>query len=81
MAKLTERQKANIRAQYAAGGVSFRLLAAKYGVSASTIQSVCSNKEAVQILTQEKTKAKLSMREFFEKRTEKAQSIIDCIFE
>lgn len=40
MAKLTEKQKKNIVASYAAGGVSQKALAVKYGVSESTIYRI-----------------------------------------
>ncbi len=43
MAKLTERQKKNIIAAYAAGGVSYGDLAKKYGVSDATICRVIGN--------------------------------------
>ena len=39
MAKLTEKQKKNIVALYAAGGISQKALARKYGVSESTIRN------------------------------------------
>ena len=40
MAKLTERQKKNIVSAYAAGGVSQKELAKKYGVSEETIRRI-----------------------------------------
>ena len=40
MSKLTEKQKKNIVAAYASGGVSYKALAKKYGVSDATISRI-----------------------------------------
>lgn len=43
-AVLTERQVLDIRAEYAAGGISYRLLASRYGVGETTIRNAISRK-------------------------------------
>lgn len=79
MAKLTDRQRKRIIAEYVEGGVSQRKLAEKYNVSVSTISKILSKKEVVQKCTQKKEENTLSMLEFLESRKDKAQSLMDSI--
>ena len=83
--KLTAKQKANIVSAYAAGGISYSTLAAKYGVSKDMIfRIVREAKEDGDFQTQQDDikngageEAKLSMMEFLKSRAGKAQNLID----
>lgn len=87
MAKLTERQRKNIINAYAAGGVSQKDLAIKYGVCESTIFKLLKSRESEftekvsNIKKEEEQRAAESMAEFFAARRDKAQSIIDELLE
>ena len=79
MAKLTDRQRKQIIAEYVAGGSSYRKLAEKYGVSATAIKKILSTDESVQKLTDKKDENVKSMLDFLESRREQAQSLLDKI--
>lgn len=79
MAKLTDRQRKQIIAEYVAGGTSHRALAQKYGVTPTAIKRVLDKKECVQMCEQKKRENTLSMLAFMDSRKEKAQSLMDAI--
>lgn len=81
--KLTERQKKNIIAAYAAGGVSCAELAKRYKVHTATVYRAIQKDggEFAKKCEEEKIKAETSMREFFSDRRDKAQSLIDVLLD
>lgn len=81
MAKLTDRQRKQIIAEYVVGGTSHRALAQKYGVTPTAIKRVLDNKECVQKCEQKKRENTLSMLAFMDSRKDKAQSLMDAILE
>lgn len=81
MAKLTDRQRKQIIAEYVAGGTSHRALAQKYGVTPTAIKRVLDKKECVQKCEEKKRENTLSMLAFMESRKDKAQSLMDAILD
>lgn len=81
MAKLTDRQRKQIIAEYVAGDgkLSIRALAKKYGVSPSSISKILGDEKSVQKCTHKKKENELSMLAFLDSRTQKAQELIDMI--
>lgn len=79
MAKLTDRQRKRIIAEYVEGGVSQRKLAEKYNVSRQAISKILSDEKSCQKLRDKKEENTLSMLEFLESRKDKAQSLMDSI--
>ena len=81
MAKLTEKQKKNIVASYAAGGISQDQLATKYGVNKATINRILKkdNNFATKCNTIKKEaeeKAAVEWEEFFENLQPQVQSLM-----
>lgn len=81
MAKLTDRQRKQIIAEYVGGGISQRELAQRYQVTQKTISTILNTEELRQKVSQKKEENTRSMLEFLESRREKAQSIIDKILD
>lgn len=81
MAKLTDRQRKQIIAEYVEGGISQRALAKKYNVSQKTISTILTNKEVRQKVSDKKNENTLSMLAFLDSRKEKAQSLMDAILD
>ena len=83
MAKLTDRQRKRIIAEYVDGDgkVSQRSLAKKYNVSLSTISKILCNEKVKQKCTDKKEENTLAMLDYFDSRKDKAQSLIDTILE
>lgn len=77
MAKLTDRQRKHIIAEYVNGGISQRKLAAKYGVSLSTISKILCDDEVVQKCTLKKEENVQDMLTFLDNRKQAAMSLID----
>lgn len=87
MAKLTERQKKNIIAAYAAGGISQKDLAIKYGVSESTIYKLLKSREddftgkVRDIKKEEEVRICASMAEYFSNGRAGAQKLLDRLLD
>ena len=84
--KLTAKQKANIVSAYAAGGISYSTLAAKYGVSIDTIGRIIKKapdlqEKAEAIKKGADEEATLSMMEYIQSKRTKAQSLIDALLD
>ena len=81
MAKLTERQKKNIIAAYAAGGVSQKALANKYGVSESTVRNIINNdpdfaENCGQIKKESEEETFKSLKDYFSSNQKFAKNLI-----
>lgn len=76
MAKLTDRQRKRIIAEYAIGGISQRQLAEKYHVSQNTIAKLLSSEKSVQKLSDKKEENTRSMLEFLDEQKSAAQSLM-----
>ena len=83
MAKLTDRQKKQIIAEYINGGgaVSQRTLAAKYHVTQKTISKILSAPDIKQKVSEEKEKNSKSMSEFLESQRDTVQGIMKSILD
>ena len=81
MAKLTDRQRKQIIAEYVAGDgkVSHRDLAAKYNVSPTTIAKVLQDDKSVQKCAHKKEENTLSMLEYLDSRKNTAQALMEKI--
>lgn len=81
MAKLTDRQRKQIIAEYVEGDgkISQRRLAKKYGVSLSTISKILGNENVKQKCTQKKEENMLSMVEYLDSRKQTAQELMEKI--
>lgn len=82
--KLTARQRKNIIASYAAGGVSQKDLAAKYGVDTATISRIIKRdpefaNKCKQIKNEQELEDAESMKEYFKNRRAQAQSLLDML--
>lgn len=76
MAKLTDRQRKQIVAEYVSGGVSQRALAEKYHVTQKTISKVLSTSDVRQKVLEKKEENTRSMLEFFDAQKGTAQRLI-----
>ena len=78
MAKLSDRQRKQIIAEYVAedGRVSQRSLAKKYNVSLSTISKILRDEKVEQKCTHKKEENTRSMLEFLDEQKDKAQSLM-----
>lgn len=81
MAKLSDRQRKQIIAEYVEGGISQRALARKYNVSQKTVSTILANTEVRQKVSDKKNENTLSMLAFLDSRKEKAQRLMDAILE
>lgn len=83
MAKLTDRQRKQIIAEYVAGDgkVSQRDLAEKYHVSQKTISTILGDEKTTQKVSDKKKENELSMLAFLDSRSKKAQELIDKILD
>lgn len=80
--KYTPEQRHMIVAEYSTGETSIRKLAAKYGISPSSIQRVLSSMpEAAQMCAEQKKANQQSMRAWLASRAAKAQSLLDVILD
>ena len=81
MGKLSEKQKKNIVASYIAGGVTYSMLARKYGVGIDTIRRAVKAdpefaKKCEELKKEEEAQTAQSMAEFFAAGRKNAQSLI-----
>ena len=76
VAKLTDRQRKQIIAEYVNGGISQRQLAGKYGVSRQAIAKLLSTEKSSQKLRNKKEENTRSMLEFLDEQKDKAQSLM-----
>lgn len=81
MAKLTDRQRKQIIAEYAGGGISQRELAERYQVTQKTISKILNTEEVYQKVSEKKEENTRSMLAFLDSRKEKAQSLMDAILD
>ena len=86
MSKLTERQKKNIVAAYASGGVSQKALAAKYGVSESTIRNIINNdpnfaENCRQIKKESEEESCKSLKDYFANNQTHAKNLISRLLD
>lgn len=81
MAKLTDRQRKQIIAEYVEGDgkISQRQLAKKYSVSLSTISKILSDEKVEQKCTYKKEENMLSMLEYLDSRKQTAQELMEKI--
>ena len=76
MAKLSDRQRKQIIAEYVNGGISQRQLAEKYGVSRQAIAKLLSTEKSSQKLRNKKEENTRSMLEFLDEQKSTAQSLM-----
>lgn len=76
MAKLTDRQRKRIIAEYASEEVSQRELARRYQVSQKTISKILSTTEVRQKVSEKKEENTRSMLEFLDEQKGRAQGLI-----
>lgn len=83
MAKLTDRQRKQIIAEYVAGDgkISQTLLAKKYNVSQRTISTILNNKEISKKVLEKKEQNTLSMLEWLDEQKEVAQILMKKILD
>lgn len=86
MGKLTERQRKNIVASYAAGGVTMKDLACKYGVDAATISRIIKRdaefaNKCNGIKNEIENETAETMRDYFRIRRSQAQSLLDILLD
>lgn len=81
MAKLTDRQRKRIVAEYIEGDgrVSQRMLAQKYHISQKTVSKILADAESTQKVSEKKEENTRSMIEYLDERKGQAQSLIDQI--
>lgn len=81
MAKLSDRQRKQIIAEYVEGDgkVSQRSLAKKYNVCLSTISKILSDEKVEQKCTHKKEENTLSMLEYLDSRKNAAQALMEKI--
>lgn len=80
-ARLTDKQKKEIIADYVESG-SYRATAKKFGVSAMTVRSVCTdNPETVQKYAQKREQNTAEILDYMESRKEKAKDVLDAYIE
>ena len=80
-ARLTDKQKKKIIADYVESG-SYRATAKKFGVSAMTVRSVCTdNPETVQKYEQKREQNTAEILDYMESRKEKAKDVLDAYIE
>lgn len=76
VAKLTDRQRKQIIADYAGGGISQRELAERYQVTQKTISKILSTTEVRQKVSEKKEENTRSMLEYLDEQKGKAQGLI-----
>lgn len=83
MAKLSDKQRKKIIAEYVAGDgkVTQAELAQKYGVSRQAISLILSDEKTCEKLRNKKKENDLSMLAFLDDRRDKAQKLIDKILD
>lgn len=79
MAKLTDRQRKRIIAEYVEGGISQRKLAEKYQVTQKTISTILKDEEVRQKVLDKKEQNTKDMLSFLDERVHSAQTLIDEI--
>lgn len=83
MAKLSDKQRKQIIAEYLAGDgkVSHAQLANRYGVTRQAITKLLSDEESCQKLHEKKKENEMSMLSFLDDRSTKAKGLIDKILD
>ena len=81
VAKLTDRQRKQIIADYAGGGISQRELAERYQVTQKTISKILSTTEVRQKVSEKKEENTRSMLEYLDEQKGKAQGLIGKLLE
>lgn len=81
MAKLTDRQRKRIVAEYACGGMTQQQLAESYGVSRQAIAKLLSTEKSCEKLQQKKEENTRSMLEYLDEQKGKAQTLIGKILD
>ena len=76
MAKLTDRQRKQIVAEYVNGGISQQQLAEKYGVSRQAIAKLLNTEKSCEKLRNKKEENTRSMLEFLDRQKSTAQSLM-----
>lgn len=77
-ARLTDKQKKKIIADYVESG-SYRATAKKFGVSAMTVRSVCTdNPETVQKCAQKREQNTAEILDYMDSRKEQAKMVLDA---
>lgn len=76
MAKLTDRQRKQIVAEYVNGGISQRQLAEKYHVSQNAIAKLLRSEKSAQKLSDKKEENTRSMLDFLDGQKSTAQSLM-----
>lgn len=76
MAKLSDRQRKQIIAEYVNGGVSQQQLAEKYGVSRQAIAKLLSSEKSCEKLRNKKEENTRSMLDFLDEQKSTAQSLM-----
>lgn len=79
MAKLTDRQRKRIIAEYVQGGISQRKLAEKYQVTQKTISTILKDEEVRQKVLLKKEENTQDMLSFLDERKHSAMTLIDEI--
>lgn len=79
MAKLTDRQRKQIIAEYVGGGISQRELAERYHVTQKTISMILNTEELRQKVSHKKEENTLSMLEYLDSRKDTAQALMEKI--
>lgn len=77
MAKLSDRQRKRIIAEYVEGGISQRKLAEKYQVSQKTISTILNDEEVRQKVLDKKEENTKDMLSFLGDRAHSAMTLID----
>ncbi len=77
MAKLTDRQRKRIIAEYVDGGISQRALAKRYHVSQKTISKILRDEKVLQKVSLKKKENVEDMLAFLDLRKQSAMSLID----
>ena len=81
MAKLTDRQRKQIIAEYVAGGVSQRELAQRYQVTQKTISTILNTENIRQKVSEKKEQNTLSMLEWLDEQKGIAQILMKKILD
>lgn len=76
MAKLSDRQRKQIIAEYVNGGISQQQLAEKYGVSRQAIAKLLSSEKSCEKLRNKKEENTRSMLDFLDEQKSTAQSLM-----
>ena len=81
MAKLTDKQRKQIIAEYALGGITQRQLANRYQVSQNAIVKILNSSKGVQEISEKKEENTRSMLEFLDEQKDTAQNLMRAILQ